>query len=146
MVDPTTQASKKKALNLPKADEGKAPVTVGRRKTVPAAVKNTAKVREKTVETSAPTKTSLSAPPTAPGKKSKHTKKVKIVRDSLTMPKSDYDKITALKLKCAENGVEVKKSELLRAGLLILATATAEQLLAAVGAVETVKTGRPENT
>jgi len=51
-----------------------------------------------------------------------------------------------VKLKCAENGVEVKKNELLRAGLLILATATAEQLIAAVSAVETVKTGRPENT
>jgi len=81
-----------------------------------------------------------------PKKESKQVKKENVVRDSFTMPKSDYDKIAALKLKCADNDVAVKKSELLRAGLLILATATTEQLIAAVGAVETVKTGRPEKT
>nr|WP_144154692.1 hypothetical protein [Paraburkholderia sp. BCC1885] len=70
-------------------------------------------------------------------------KKDKVVRDSFTMPKSDYDKIAALKQKCLDAGVSVKKSEVLRAGLLLLEGATSNRLLAAISAVETVKTGRP---
>jgi len=65
------------------------------------------------------------------------------VRDSFTMPKSDYDKIAALKQKCLEAGVSVKKSEILRAGLVLLESAALKRLLAAVSAVEQVKTGRP---
>jgi phage-related minor tail protein len=70
-------------------------------------------------------------------------KKEKVVRDSFTMPKSDYAKIATLKQKCLNAGVSVKKSEVLRAGLLLLEGATLENLLAAISAVETVKTGRP---
>ena len=70
-------------------------------------------------------------------------KKEKVVRDSFTMPKSDYAKIAALKQKCLDAGVSVKKSEVLRAGLLLLEGTTLENLLAAISAVETVKTGRP---
>jgi hypothetical protein len=70
--------------------------------------------------------------------------KEKVVRDSFTMPKSDYERIAVLKQKCLDAGVSVKKSELLRAGLLLLDSApTTEGLLAAISAVETVKTGRP---
>ena len=75
--------------------------------------------------------------------KTKPTKKEKVVRDSFTMPKSDYEKITVLKKKCLDAGVSVKKSELLRAGLLLLESASDKRLLAAISAVETVKTGRP---
>jgi hypothetical protein len=39
--------------------------------------------------------------------------------------------------------VSVKKSEILRAGLLVLEAAAPKRLLAAVTAVEQVKTGRP---
>jgi hypothetical protein len=52
--------------------------------------------------------------------KAKRLKKEKVVRDSFTMPKSDYEKLAALKQKCLDAGVAVKKSELLRAGLLLL--------------------------
>lgn len=83
-----------------------------------------------------------SAAPTAEVKV-KRAKKEKVVRDSFTMPKSDYEKIAALKQKCLEAGVSVKKSEILRAGLLLLESATSKRLLAAISAVETVKTGRP---
>ncbi|MGF6758899.1 hypothetical protein P3T16_006327 [Paraburkholderia sp. GAS42] len=75
--------------------------------------------------------------------KPKRAKKEKVVRDSFTMPTSDYEKIAALKQKCLDAGVAVKKSELLRAGLLMLESAAPKRLLAAVSAVETVKTGRP---
>ena len=75
--------------------------------------------------------------------KKKAPKVEKVVRDSFTMPKSDYAKIAALKQKCLEEGVHVKKSELLRAGLLMLEAATVKRLVAAIGELETVKTGRP---
>ena len=75
--------------------------------------------------------------------KAKRAKKEKVVRDSFTMPKFDYEKISALKQKCLDASVSVKKSELLRAGLLLLESAPSKQLLAAISAVETVKTGRP---
>lgn len=75
--------------------------------------------------------------------KAKRTKKGKVVRDSFTMPKSDYEKIAVLKQKCLDAGVSVKKSELLRAGLLLLEASASKRLLAAISEVETVKTGRP---
>ncbi|CAN0617285.1 conserved protein of unknown function [Burkholderia multivorans] len=82
----------------------------------------------------------------APETKTKRQKKEKVIRDSFTMPKSDYEKIATLKQKCLEAGVSVKKSELLRAGLLMLEAAAEKRLLAAVAAVETVKTGRPSKS
>lgn len=83
---------------------------------------------------------SLSA---APEQKARRAKKEKVVRDSFTMPKSDYGKITELKQKCLDAGIAVKKSELLRAGLLLLEEIPFDDLLEAIAAVETVKTGRP---
>jgi len=67
----------------------------------------------------------------------------KVVRDSFTMPKSDYLKIGAVKERCLEAGVRIKKSEILRVGLLLLANKSPKELLAAVAKLETVKTGRP---
>ena len=45
-------------------------------------------------------------------------KKIKMIRDSFTMPESDYIKLSELKKRCLNVGVHVKKSELVRAGLL----------------------------
>jgi hypothetical protein len=75
--------------------------------------------------------------------KARRARKDKVVRDSFTMPKSDYVKIAELKQRCLDAGVSVKKSELLRAGLALLAQAQPKRLIAAVSALDTVKTGRP---
>ncbi|MBA4381123.1 MAG: hypothetical protein C0406_01030 [Sideroxydans sp.] len=84
--------------------------------------------------------------PAKPAKKHKKEKKsgdkVKVVRDSFTMPQSDYDLIAALKEKA--NGIHVKKSELLRAGLRLLSKLTAAQLKKSVADLEKIKTGRPK--
>lgn len=66
-----------------------------------------------------------------------------MVRDSFTMPKSDYQKIAELKGRCLEGGVRIKKSEILRAGLLLLTERSPKELLAAIRKLEAVKTGRP---
>lgn len=65
------------------------------------------------------------------------------MRDTFTMPRADYEKIAVLKQRCLDAGVAVKKSELLRAALLLLASEPTKGLLATIVALELVKTGRP---
>ncbi|MEX3843391.1 hypothetical protein [Paraburkholderia sp. BR10882] len=72
-----------------------------------------------------------------------HVKQEKVVRDTFTMPREDYEQLAVLKQRCLDAGLAVKKSELVRAGLLLLASEPTKRLLAAVKAVEPVKTGRP---
>lgn len=71
------------------------------------------------------------------------SKKPKLVRDSFTIPKDEYEGIDALKLRAAAQGHLAKKSELLRAGLKLLSALDDKQLLVALEAVPSIKTGRP---
>jgi predicted transglutaminase-like cysteine proteinase len=75
----------------------------------------------------------------------KVNQKVKVVRDSFTMPQSDYSKLEELKLACLKEGISVKKSELLRAGLSVLSKLSMAQLKKTIAQVEQIKTGRPKN-
>jgi len=81
-------------------------------------------------------------------KKSKKAKnsdnKMKVVRDSFTMPQSDYAKIGEFKQLCLKNGLHVKKSELLRAGLHALGKLSAAQLKIALSNLEKIESGRPK--
>jgi len=74
----------------------------------------------------------------------KSSDKVKVVRDSFTMPQSDYAKIAALKQVCLRAGLHVKKSELLRAGLHALSKLGTTQLRRAIAQLEQIRTGRPK--
>ncbi|SAL63669.1 hypothetical protein AWB71_03661 [Caballeronia peredens] len=160
-VKTTSKASKKtqvKAATTPDI-EVKAPA---------AESKNAAKSASKSTAKKAPAKAPAKAPSKAPAAetpvaakdvakspakpdakarrvKKESAKKEKVVRDSFTMPRSDYAKIAALKQKCLNNGVRVKKSELLRAALALLDAAPDKRLVEAIKALETVKTGRPAN-
>ena len=69
--------------------------------------------------------------------------KPKLVRDSFTMPKTEYAAIDVLKQRAAKLARPVKKSELLRAGIKLLSALDDKALLLAVNAVPTIKTGRP---
>lgn len=69
--------------------------------------------------------------------------KVKLIRDSYTIPEDEYALLAALKARALKHGTEIKKSELLRAGLQLLAVLDDAALLAAAGRVERIKTGRP---
>jgi len=79
------------------------------------------------------------------GKPAKEDKppKIKMVRDSFTMPENDYAQFAELKKRCLQAGLQVKKSELLRAGLAGLSKLTDAALTKAVKQVEIIKTGRP---
>jgi hypothetical protein len=70
-------------------------------------------------------------------------KKIKLVRDSFTIPKPEYLILDNLKLRAADLKHPIKKSELLRAGIKALAAMTDAQLLHAIKAVPALKTGRP---
>lgn len=107
----------------------------------------------KTVATTAPSKsTSAKSGKVASSKSNKQHKplksgkpvKQKMIRDSFTLPENDYANLSLLKAKCLQNGVEVKKSELVRAGLTALTKMTVAALVKAVGEVEKLKTGRPK--
>ena len=83
-----------------------------------------------------------SSPSPKAGKAAK-LKKPKLVRDSFTIPKSEYEVIDALKLRAGKLGQAPKKSELLRAGLKALAAMDDQALQASIAAVPNIKTGRP---
>ena len=92
-------------------------------------------------------KTSKAAPaapaPEAPAKPAK-AHKPKLVRDSFTMPKDEYQVLDALKRRALGLEKHVRKSELLRAGIRALAAMNDRAFLNAVGGVPTLKTGRPK--
>ena len=71
-------------------------------------------------------------------------KKPKLVRDSFTIPKDEYAVIETLKQRAATPTQPVKKSELLRAGLKVLAGLSDAALRSALQAVPSIKTGRPK--
>ncbi len=70
-------------------------------------------------------------------------RKPKLVRDSFTIPKTEYAVIDDLKARSARLGQPAKKSEVLRAGIKLLSGLTDAALLAALGQVPALKTGRP---
>ena len=70
--------------------------------------------------------------------------KPKLVRDSFTMPKDEYQVIDALKRRALGLQKQVRKSELLRAGIQALAAMNDRTFLKAITDVPTLKTGRPK--
>ncbi len=84
--------------------------------------------------------------PEAKLEKSVKTKKPKMVRDSFTIPKAEFAAIEQLKERSARSGRPAKKSEILRAGLLVLCALDDGSFLSAVRSVPAVKTGRPAKT
>jgi hypothetical protein len=88
---------------------------------------------------------SIAAPATTkaiPSKAAK-AKKPKMVRDSFTIPKPEYDVLAALKLRAVKLGSPAKKTELVRAGIKLLAGLSDAAYRQALSAVPSLKTGRP---
>lgn len=73
-----------------------------------------------------------------------HPEKQKLVRDSFTMPKREYEQLGALKSRLMKLEHAIKKGELLRAGVAALTAMSNGELLTAVDRIERLKTGRPE--
>jgi len=67
----------------------------------------------------------------------------KVIRDSFTMPATDYESITRIKQRAMKSGVGTNKSEILRAGLAVLDKMTDKDLLKVFEKLPRVKPGRP---
>jgi len=104
------------------------------KKPVPVKAETPAAVRPKTRPAVA-----VSAPEVKEG-----PKRAKLVRDSFTMPQSDFALIDLLKTRALGFKRPTKKSELLRAGLQALAAMPEAHLKAALGKLAPLKTGRPK--
>lgn len=72
--------------------------------------------------------------------------KVKLVRDSFAMPKSEYLTLSDLKLRSARLGLPAKKSEILRAGVAVLSKMSDTLFSTALDAIPSLKTGRPKDS
>jgi hypothetical protein len=86
----------------------------------------------------------VESPGAAKSAKSAKPHKPKLVRDSFTIPKDEYQVLEALKGRALTLERHVRKSELLRAGIQVLAAMNDRAFLKAIGAVPTLKTGRPK--
>lgn len=88
------------------------------------------------------------APRIATAKPGRHkkpgAKKARLVRDSFTFPESEYALFASLKQRALAAGGEIKKSELVRAGLAMLDKLGDAELLKVLAKVERIKTGRPK--
>ena len=81
----------------------------------------------------------------APASEKKPPKqRVRLVRDSFTMPEPDFALIAALKARAMAAKREAKKSELLRAGLHALMALDGASLVGALGRLQPLKLGRPK--
>ena len=90
-----------------------------------------------------PTGKTTPAKPAATAAKADKPKKPKLVRDSFTIPKTEFAVLDDLKQRAARLARPTKKSELLRAGIKALAAMSDGAFLSALHAVPAIKTGRP---
>lgn len=118
------------------------------KKTTPA---KRAAVKVKAGSTPATAKPARPAAPIKPSQlpwpdAARKTGKEKLVRDSFTMPPEDFGLIAVLKDRGLAFKRPTKKSELLRAGLQVLAQLTDTKLQHALDALAPLKAGRPKKS
>ena len=154
---PTAQAPAKtiKAKPVPKPKVAAKIVKAVEKTVVKAVVKPAVKVAEKaavkTVKVTKPAKpakalkaaSAVKVEKSAKAEKTEKEKKPKLVRDSFTIPKAEYDLLSALKARAIRLKQPAKKGELLRAGIKLLVGLSDTAFRAALVAIPALKTGRP---
>ena len=140
---PATHAAKTKTASKPQAPARKKAVTPVKAAPtkVPSQTQATKPVPKKPAVKPA-TKPAVKKQASTPAKPLKD-KKVKVVRDSFTIPKAELLQIGEMKKRALGLGIEIKKSELIRAGLQAIASLTDASFKKALASVPTIKTGRP---
>jgi hypothetical protein len=117
--------------------------------TTRAPAKKTAPVKKALTAKKAVVAKKVAAPVPAPvvilvAPEPKPKSKDKLVRDSFTMPRGDFELIALLKERALTFKRPTKKSELLRAGLQALAALNQKQLQTALDRLPLLKSGRPK--
>jgi hypothetical protein len=130
---PTTKTVATKKIPTAKASPKPATIAKTLATSKPAVVKTAAK---------SPPKKAEKVKVTKPAKEK--MSKLKMERDSFTMPKTEYAQFHVLKERLNKLGQPAKKSELLRAGIMQLSAMTDAALKAAMSKVPAIKTGRPK--
>jgi len=143
-TDPSVPVAKKAApapLSKPAAPKAAAPKAAAPKAAAPKAAEKPKPVAKSAAK--AATAPPAPTPATAASVEAAKPKKPKLVRDSFTIPKAEYQVLEELKLRAADLKNPSKKSELLRAGIKALAAMDGAAFLAALRAVPAIKTGRP---
>jgi hypothetical protein len=115
----------------------------------PAAGKTAVAVKKPAAKKPAAKKTP--AKPVAAAKKpaasdaKKPQMKVKLVRDSFTLPEVDHDLIKQCKKAAIAGGRETKKSEVVRAAIRAFSELSTAQQLAAYAKLQSIAVGRPKS-
>lgn len=139
-LDPVVEAGAERKV----AAQKKSPVTVVKKKVVTevkAPVRQAARTKAvaKAVETKVPASAAK-----ALAEATDKVKKPKLVRDSFTMPESEYAALGAVKKACLKAGIEVKKSQLLRIGVALLSKTEVPNLKKLIAGLAPLKAGRPK--
>ena len=71
-------------------------------------------------------------------------KKDVLVRDSFTMPQSEYQVLSLVKKACLQAGIEIKKSELLRIAVVQLAGLSVRKIATLQKGLNKIQAGRPK--
>ena len=108
----------------------------------PVAKPAPAKAAPKAAAAPAPAKKQPVAKPAVEAREK--AKKAKLVRDSFTMPETEYSVLGQVKKNCLKAGIEVKKSELLRAGVALIEGLDIDQLKMVLASLTPLKAGRPK--
>ena len=135
----SAKSAASKAVTSPAKSPAKSPLKT--------AVKSRVKVKQ-SPQAKTPVKSAVktAVKPVIKTAKVEKAKKPKMIRDSFTIPKTEYLVIDALKERAGKLSRAAKKSELLRAGVKALAAMSDAAFLVALSAVPTIKTGRPAAT
>jgi hypothetical protein len=147
MVTTASKSSLKPSLSQPKLDAtpkssaDKVPAKVPAKVSAKVPAKAPAKVPAKaqvTTKTS-PRKTVPKVLKTEKIEKTQKVKKPKMVREGFSMPKNEYEILSRLKVRAAKMSYQVKKSELLRAGIKALEAMNDAAFASSLAAVLTLK-------
>ena len=139
---PAKKAAAKKAA-AKKAAVKKAPAkkAVAKKAVAKNAVAKKATAKKAAAKKPAAKKPKVEAVEVAPAQK---PKKVKLVRDSFTMPGHEYQVLQDIKKAALKAGVELKKSDLLRIGVSMLKNFSVTQLDKARATLTKLRAGRPK--
>ena len=139
----SAKSAASKAVTSPAKSPAKSPLKTAVKSRVKAKPSTQAKTA---VKSAVKTPVKSAVKPVIKTAKVEKAKKPKMIRDSFTIPKTEYLVIDALKERAGKLSRAAKKSELLRAGVKALAAMSDAAFLAALSAVPTIKTGRPAAT
>jgi len=143
----SAKSAASKAVTSPAKSPAKSPLKTAVKSRVKVKPSSQAKTAVKSaVKTPVKSAVKTAVKPVIKTAKVEKAKKPKMIRDSFTIPKTEYLVIDALKERAGKLSRAAKKSELLRAGVKALAAMSDAAFLAALSAVPTIKTGRPAAT